>query len=152
MATRQIRARTGQLEDPLPEGKKLEEKEYVCDMHKITDPESVLTAKDMRCLLKRERSFLCLGLGSDQFLTQSSQAGSLCCCKTSTQSACRFPKITPVKHDGDVSPELSKEDVKAHKEELQHLQKKDPKHGGEPNNMSKFADNTKSMATGMSGR
>ncbi len=28
MATRQIRARTGQLEDPLPEGKKLEEKEY----------------------------------------------------------------------------------------------------------------------------
>ena len=65
---------------------------------------------------------------------------------------CRFPKITPVKRDGDVDPELSKDDNLAHKEELKHMQKKDAKHGGEPNSISKHADNVKSMANTMSGR
>lgn len=91
MATREIRARTGQLEDPLPEGKKLAEKE--------------------------------------------------------------FPKITPAKHDGATTsdPELSKDDILAHKEELKNMQNKDAKHGGEPNSLAKHTDNVKSMSA-MSGR
>lgn len=86
MATREIRARTGQLEDPLPAGKKLAERE--------------------------------------------------------------FPKITPSKHDGMTTStsELSKGDIAAHKEELQNMDNKGPKHGGEPIIMSKHFGNVKSTS------
>jgi hypothetical protein len=65
----------------------------------------------------------------------------------------RFPKITPAKHDGATTndPELSKLDIDAHKEELKNMQHKDPKNGGQPNNLSKHTDNVKSTSA-MSGR
>lgn len=62
----------------------------------------------------------------------------------------RFPNITPAKHDAGTQPELSKEDVAAHKEELKHMQTKDAKHGGGSNIVSK-KDHVGSAAE-MSGR
>ena len=60
----------------------------------------------------------------------------------------RFPDITPAKHDGDQQDqELSKDDIKAHKAELQHMQHKDPKHGGEPNNLKKTDPISSSAST-----
>jgi hypothetical protein len=85
---RTIRARTGQTTDPLPPGKKLEEKE--------------------------------------------------------------FPNITPAKHDGADAPELSKEDIKAHKEELQHQQNAAPKY--DPSGESKNIGPVKSAANIKAGR
>ena len=47
---------------------------------------------------------------------------------------------------------MSKDDILAHKEELKNMQKKDAKHGGEPNSLSKHGGDVKSMANTMSGR
>ena len=111
---REIRARTGQLEDPLPEGKKIEEKEWVSDhaVHISTDPCKLYSRFSwtihFRSTARRDAVF-----------------------------RCRFPNITPAKHDSSDQPELSKEELEAHKEGLKQMQKKDPKHGGEPNSLSK---------------
>ena len=65
----------------------------------------------------------------------------------------RFPKITPVHRDGDDAPgDLSKDDILAHKEELKNMQKKDAKHGGEINSLSKHGGDISSKANTMSGR
>lgn len=143
MATRQIRARTGQLEDPLPEGKKLEEKEYASHALARSKDEQIGGQADF------------IPLHSIQKLSTSARAGGdHSRYEGSNLTICyRFPKITPVHRDGDDDPkELTKDDVNAHKEELKHMQKKDAKHGGEPNSLSKHGGDVKSMANTMSGR
>ena len=69
------------------------------------------------------------------------------------QLLCRFPNITPAKHDGqeDNAEELSKDDLKARKEEMRNMQQKDAKHGGESNRLTK-ADPISSSASTKPGR